>query len=315
LAWSRAQQAVALLGTPGDLTCVTDPEARQTAYLTLSEVCFQLGFRKKSLSPELGRLDLYDQAAEAARGAGKFALANAMQTIGAAEQAPGVERVARIATAVQQVAEAREQLPAWLIVEITPRANSWLDELDRHLDAGDNPLLAQRILPPFFDALGFPDAQVRKDRLANRAVQILMKNRRHAQALTILERLPEAKPKLAAECHEETGQFAKAAAIYLELGERDKALKCYRSVPDFAAAVSLVRQMEGHAARPSLEWLAELDGILARRPENFSRTMTLPEKKLLEGMLERGLGVQRKKPAVKKTAPKAAQKKAPPKRA
>ena len=81
-----------------------------------------------------------------------------------------------------------------------------------------------------------------------------------------------------------------------------------------AAALSLVRQMEGHVARPSLEWLAELDKVLARRPENFNRAMTPPEKKLLEGMLERGLGVQRKKPAVKKTAPKRSIKKAAPKR-
>ena len=43
--------------------------------------------------------------------------------------------------------------------------------------------------------------------------------------------------------------------------------------------------------------------------------MTPPEKKLLESMLERGLGVQRKKPAVKKTAPNATRKKAGPKRA
>jgi hypothetical protein len=76
-----------------------------------------------------------------------------------------------------------------------------------------------------------------------------------------------------------------------------------------------VKQMEGHAARPSLEWLAELDGVLARRPENFNRVMTPPEKKLLEGMLERGLGVQRKKPAVKRTVPNATQKKAARKRA
>jgi hypothetical protein len=43
-----------------------------------------------------------------------------------------------------------------------------------------------------------------------------------------------------------------------------------------------------------------LDAVLARRPDNFNRTMTSPEKKLLESMLERGLGVQRKKPAAKK---------------
>jgi tetratricopeptide (TPR) repeat protein len=229
-----------------------------------------------------------------------------MLAIGAAEQAQGAERLNKIAIAVQVVAEAREELPGWLTLEITPRANAWLDDLDRNLEAGDNPVLAQRILPPFFDALGLPDAQARKDRLAQRAVQILMKNRRHAQALTILERLREPKPKLVAECYEESGQFAKAAAIYLELEDRDKALKCYRSVPDFAAALDLVRRMEGHAARGSLEWLSELDAVPARRPDSFNRTMTPPEKKLLEGMLERALGVQRKKAAAKKPGAKKA---------
>jgi len=314
LAWSRAHQAVALLGLPGDMAAVSDPAARQAAHMTLAEVCFQLAFRKKSLSPELGRPDLYEQAAQAAESGRKLLLANALRATGAAEQGQGVERLNKIATAVQVVAEAREELPGWFTMEIAPRANAWLDDLDRNLEAGDNPLIAQRILPPFFDALGLPDAQARKDRLAQRSVQILMKNRRYAQALTILERLPEARPKLAAECYEETGQFAKAAAIYLELEDRDKALRCYRSVPDFAAALDLVRRMEGHAARPSLEWLSELDAVLARRPDNFNRTMTPPEKKLLEGMLERALGVQRKKPAAKKPgAMKATSSKASPK--
>ena len=213
-----------------------------------------------------------------------------------------------------ELTDAREELPAWLIVEITPRAGFWLDELDHHLGAGDNPLLAQEILPPFFDALGFPDAKARKDRLAQRAVQILMRGRRYEQALSILERLPEAKPKLVAECCEETGRMAKAASIWLELGERDRALKCYRSIPDFAVALNLVRQIDGHAARPSLEWVAELDAVLARRPENFNRTMTPAERKLLEAMLERGLGVQRRKPAVKKKTPTAGAKKTAPRK-
>jgi tetratricopeptide (TPR) repeat protein len=218
------------------------------------------------------------------------------------------------------VSEAREELPGWFIVEITPRAQYWLDEMDRHLEAGDNPVTSQKILPPFFDALGLPDAQARKDRLAQRAVQILMKGRKYAQALSVLEQLPEPRPKLLAECYEETGRFAQAASIYLELGDRERALKCYRSVPDFAASLDLIRQMEGHAAQPSLEWLAELDGLVARRPDNFNRVMTAPEKSLLEAMLERGLGVQRKKPAPKKAATKktvtkkAVAKKAPTKR-
>ena len=314
LAWSRAQQAVGLLGLPGNLNSVTDPTARDTTYLMLAEVAFQLGFRKKSLSPELGRLDLYEQSAEAARNAGKFLLANAIQTIGAAEQAHGPDRLNRIATAIQDITTAREQLPAWLIVEVTPRASFWLEELDRHLEAGDNPILAQEILPPFFDALGLPDAQARKVRLAQRSVQILMKSKRHAQALKILDRLPEPNPKLVAECYEETDQLAKAAEIWMQLGDRDRALKCYRSIPDFGAALNLVRQIDNHPARPSLEWLAEVDALFSRRPDNFNRTMTAPEKKLLEATLERGLGVQRKKPAVKKKAEATTAKKSAPKK-
>ena len=111
-----------------------------------------------------------------------------------------------------------------------------------------------------------------------------------------------------------SGKEAVLKQVSVELGEREKALKCYRSVPDFAEALALVRQVEGHPARAPLEWLAELDGLLARRPENFNRVMTPPEKKLLEGMLERGLGVQRKKAEGKKTASKAPKKRAPRKR-
>ena len=171
-----------------------------------------------------------------------------MRAIGAAEQARGVDDLNKIATAMQFVADARKELPAWLLVEITPRADFWLKELDRNLDAGDNPMLAQQILPPFFDAIGLPDAQARKAQLAQRCLAILMKNRRHAEALNILEHLPEAQPKLAAECYEELGQQSRAAELYLKLGEREKALRCYRSAADFTAALALVRQIEGHAA-------------------------------------------------------------------
>ena len=305
LAWSRAQQAVALLGDPLDARSVIDRTTRETAYMTLAEVCFQLAFRKQSLSPELGRPDLYHQAAAAARGAGKFLLAPAMQATGAVEQSNRMERLNQIANAVQLISEAREEIPAWVIVEITAKAEVWLDELDRNLEAGDNPLLAQKMLPPFFDTLRLPDAAARKDRLGQRCVQILMKNRRYLQALIILESLPEPKPKLVAECCEAAGQFDKAATIHLQLGDREKALRCFRSVPDFESALKIVRQMDAHPARASLEWLGELDALLARRPDNFNRAMTAPEKKLLEAMLERGLGVQRKKPAVRKARPTA----------
>lgn len=56
----------------------------------------------------------------------------------------------------------------------------------------------------------------------------------------------------------------------MQLGDRDRALKCYRSIPDFEAALKLVRQIENHPAGPSLEWLAEVDALFVRRPDNFN---------------------------------------------
>jgi hypothetical protein len=47
-----------------------------------------------------------------------------------------------------------------------------------------------------------------------------------------------------------------------------------------------------------------MQALAAKRPDNFNRTVKAEEKKLLEGVLESALGVQRKKPATKKAAAK-----------
>jgi tetratricopeptide (TPR) repeat protein len=308
LAWSRAHQAVAMLGHSGDSMAVIDRGVREETQLTLSEICFKLAVRGKKLSAELGRPDLYVHAAEAAFGALKFSLASALRAIGGVERTAAAERLNSIASAIQAITDARDQLPSWLIVELAPRAEAWLAELDRHMEAGENAVTASHLLPPFFDALKMSDAAARRERLEQRAVRILMKGRKYVQALSVLDRLPEteANRKLVAECCEESGQFAKAASKYAELGEKEKAFRCFRSAADFNSALALVREMDTHPARESLEWLAELGGLLTRRPENFNRVMTTPEKKLLEEMLERGLGVQRKKPAARKAPAKKA---------
>ncbi len=45
MAWSRAHQAITLLGPKGSVASVADEAARSTAYLTLAEVCFTLAAR------------------------------------------------------------------------------------------------------------------------------------------------------------------------------------------------------------------------------------------------------------------------------
>ena len=76
IAWSRAQQAVTLLGRFDSPSAVRDMAARASCYLTLAEVCFSLGIRKARLPAELGRPDLFDQAYKAAIQAQRTGLAD-----------------------------------------------------------------------------------------------------------------------------------------------------------------------------------------------------------------------------------------------
>ena len=55
MAWSRARQAVALLGLPKADFSVADPEARRTAHMTLCEVAATLGPAPRYTAVELGR--------------------------------------------------------------------------------------------------------------------------------------------------------------------------------------------------------------------------------------------------------------------
>jgi hypothetical protein len=65
-----------------------------------------------------------------------------------------------------------------------------------------------------------------------------------------------------------------------------------------------------HPATESLEWISKMQKLVLERPEKFQKTVTTAEKKLLEEILERGLGVTRRKPAPKKK-PVAPRKRAP----
>ena len=88
------------------------------------------------------------------------------------------------------------------------------------------------------------------------------------------------------------------------MGDRKEALRCYRSVPDLNAALSLALEMGGHPAMESLEWIAKLQALVKQRPEKFTKVVTAEEKKALEELLERALGVSRRQPPMKKTATK-----------
>ena len=310
LAWSRAQQAVALLGEEGTPTAVTDQAARRTSLLTLCEVCFCLAFRNAKLSPELGRPDLYDEARRAAAAAKHFGLTEIIGTIRTIPHASAGERLVAIGNLAQTMARRRADIPPWFLLEIAASAQSWVNSLEQAIAVGENAGILIDILPPFYDVLGLPDAASRKAKLEQRSIDLLLKQKNYRRALQVLEKLSERKPALEARCLEALGEHGKAAEIYRAARDLSAALDCYRAIPDFAAALSLIREIgHEHPAIASLEWVARLQEVIAQRPENFTKVMKPTEKKILEGLLEQAFGASRKKaPPVKKapTAKKAA---------
>ncbi len=278
LAWSRAQQAVGLLGAPKTPGAVEDETVRQAAFETLSEVCFQLAFRKAKLAPELGNPELFVESAVAARRAGNAEQAEVISMAGDIARATPANRAESISIFIQGFTAARAKLDSWFAAETAPRAEEWIAELERLIPAGDNGLAAVRTLPGFFEAAGLPGAKERADALCVRAIQQLIKNKRWTSALEALKLSTKRLPKLEAEVHEELSNYSEAGALYRETGEPEKALRCYRQAADFQRALEMVREIGEHPARESLEWLHSLTAVIGTRPEKFARVMTMPEK-------------------------------------
>jgi hypothetical protein len=307
IAYSRAQQAVTLLGSPGTPAAVDDEAVRAAAQLTLAEICFCLASRKTTLPAELGRPDLFWQSAAAATAAGKYELAGVISAMAALYRADSASRLRNLAELAAAIGSHSQELESWFLVEIASKAQAWIAELEMAATAEHAPRVVE-VLPAFYDALRLPDAASRKQVLFDRAIRHLMKSRRYGDTLLVLETSPVKYPVIEAQCYEELGDFKRAAALYHSTGNLKEAINCYRAIPDFDAALELIQQVPSHSAAASYEWVAKLRNLVAERPANFNRVMQASEKKVLEELLEQALGATRKKPAVKKAVRKQARK-------
>ena len=306
IAWSRAQQAVTLLGPSSSPMAVTDQAARAAAHLTLAEICFTLGFRSTRLAAELGRPDPFAEASRSANNARRFGLATIMDVIGRVHRAAPENRLQMLGELAQILPRHKSEMEPWLLIEIAPKAKSWIDELESALCNGQNAAVLLRVLPPLYDALDVPDRAARTRRLQQRAIQLLIKDKQYAGALAELRRQPERQPKLEALCLQGMGDLRGAAQCHVEDGNLKEALLCYRTLPDLDEALKLVAKIGEHPATESLNWIAKVQRLVAERPENFTKTVTAAEKKLLQELLEKALGVNRLKPAPRGATKKSA---------
>jgi hypothetical protein len=300
LAWSRARQAVALLGEQGGKFSVTDPAARRSAHMTLCEIEFTLAARRVSLPKELGHIDLYGEAAKSAFDAKESLLGIVITDVKWHERAHDSEKLAGLWRLAESLAKNAAKAEPWLVVELQPRAEGWLQTLEDQLQHA--PLPVFQLLPSLYGLFAPADAESRTRRARELAIRAAMRLKSYDQALELLRGLPMPDARLVAECREGLGDFEAAAAEFVNAGRPEDALRCFRSIPDFDRSLELLNGMPDHPARASLQWLQQMRDLAARRPGEFSKMVLPSEKKLLEGVLEASLGVTRKKAAAKKTA-------------
>lgn len=297
IAWSRAQQAVTLLGPISSPTAVTDEALRDAAHLTVAEICFTLGIRNTRLAPELGRPDPFADACRAADNARRFGLATVMDVIGRVHRAAPDNRLQMLGELAQVLPRYKGEMEPWLLMEVGPKAKSWVEELESALCNGHNAAILLQVLPPLYEALEVPDRLARTRRMQQSAIQLLIKDKQYAAALAELRRQPEHQPKLEAVCLRGVGDLRGAAQCHAADGNLKDALLCYRTIPDLEEALKLVGKIGEHPAAESLQWIAKVQRLVAQRPENFAKTVTASEKKLLEALLEKALGVSRPRAA------------------
>ncbi len=305
IAWSRAQQAVTLLGPLSSPVAVTDEATRDAVYLTLAEICFTLGIRNTRLAPELGRPDPFYEACRAAYNARSYGLAAIISAVGRVHRAGNESRLQTLVQLAQVLPTGKGEIEPWLLMEIAPKTNTWVEELESGLLGSHNAELLFDLLPPLYEVLDLPDRLGRVQRIRQSAIQMLIKDRKFAPALAALGTLAERPSKLEAICLEGMGDFRGAAQCHMAAGNLKEALTCYRSVPDLEVALKLVDKVGEYPAAESLRWISKLQQLVAERPEKFTKMVTPAEKKLLEELLEKALGVSRRKAAPRKGIKKA----------
>ncbi len=303
MAWSRARQAISLLGVPGHPNAVEDESIADAAFLAAARVDFTLAVRGIKLPDHLGKPNLWDDAVSAAECANRVPLARVIAASGAAiRAAPGTERLNAILDVLMAFQNAAGQIEPWVQVELAGPVREWIADLEQATEEVDWAGIAVRALARAYEVFEIPNAAKRLAPLRQKAIAKLLDAEQFGAALVVLEQEGTAEPKLRARCYEGLGRHPEAAAIFAELGQVKEALRNYRSIPDLDAALKLAAGMGELPAREGLQWMAELRDTLARRPENFARVATEAEKRWVGDLLEANLGRPRRTPA-KKRAP------------
>jgi hypothetical protein len=301
IAYSRALQAVLLIGRNAPVHGGVDAALRRSAHLTFAEISFCLAFRRVSLSPQLGNPSLYLEAVNHARAGGQNPLAEIIIAVANASVAGG-QSDSGLLNALRPLRESKDAIEAWLRIELRPQAALWVEQLEKTALTSLAAKAAAETITRLCELFELPQAAERARRARGQAAKALLDHGRAREALELVADAPDCDPILRARAIELDGRGAEAAEAFLAAGSLKDALRCYRSIPDFQKALELTRKMENSPVTGTLEWLDRMRRLAEERPSDFNKVILPSEKKYLEGILETALGATRRKPAVKKAA-------------
>jgi hypothetical protein len=311
MAWSRAKQAVSLLGAPDSPVAIEDIPLRASANLTLCRVSFCLAFRKVRLAAELGNPDLYLEAERAGAQSGVPGLWRLIGHLASVDAAPPGHRLAPLIACFRAWERNESAVESWLSIELQPRATEWLRIMEDSVSSSDRVHEIVKALPAAYKLFEVQDAAARFERIRERAVKGLLDAKKFGEALDLLEPYAEQQPKLVAQCYEGLERYADAAAVHRKAGNLKDALRNYRAIPDLERSMEAIRELGGHPAAESIEWMHEVDRVLKLRPQSFGKAATEAEKAFLAQMLESNMGAPRKAAAKKAPSAKSTKPKAP----
>ena len=233
-----------------------------------------LGIRNTRLAPELGRPDPFYEACRAAYSARSYGLAAIISAVGRVHRAGNEIRLQTLVQLAQVLPKGKGEIEPWLLIEIAPKTNTWVEELESGLLGSHDAEMLFDLLPPLYEVLDLPDRLGRVQRIRQSAIEMLINDRKFAPALAALGTLAERPAKLEAICLEGMGDFRGAAQCHMAAGNLKEALTCYRSVPDLEVALKLVDEVGEYPAAESLRWISKLQQLVAERPEKFTKMVT-----------------------------------------
>ena len=311
IAWSRANQAVNLLGPKHSPGAVQDKALRKSAHLTCVEIACCLAMRGEKLSPQLGAPNLWSEAARHTYDAGDDGLRirlGVMSTLQLRDGVPDPEVVRCI-----EILGGFQQIEPWMRLEFQPSVDYWVTRTEKLAGRAEFAFDAASALPGFYRLFELPGSEARTRAIQLRAAETLLHGEKAAalDALKLLDLVSDADPLLRGRAMQTAGRFAEAGEIFVGARALEKALLCYRSIPDFEKSLEIAKQLGSVPAAESLLWLDSMRKLAEQRPAEFNKVILPGEKQLLEGVLETALGTTRKKSAARK----AAAKKAAPKKA